>query len=210
MKQINFDLGFDSQYNESDFILSLCNVNAFNAVIKNNQWVNGRFLLIGEDGCGKTHLATIWKELNNAKELKENEVFENSSALLIENIERIKNEEYLFHLLNYCQNNSIPLLMTASCYPEYTLRDLSSRIKATMNAVIKNPDEELVNVLLHKFFTDQQMVVGEDVIEYLVNRVERSFLYLKNLLSTLDKLSLEEKRNITIPFVKSVLQGLNV
>lgn len=208
MKQINFDLGFQSEYHESDFILSLCNLDAFNSITQNNKWINNRFLLIGEEGSGKSHLAHIWKEQQNAKELQENEPFEASSAFLIENIELIKNEEYLFHLLNYCQNNSLTLLMTASHYPEYALKDLNSRIKATLNTYIKNPDEEFIQVLIRKFFTDQQLAVSEEVVSYLVARVERSFTYLKNLVSTIDKLSLEEKRNITIPFVKSVLENV--
>ncbi|MFI4983851.1 MAG: hypothetical protein ACHP6I_01485 [Rickettsiales bacterium] len=205
MKQIHFDLGFASEYNESDFILSLCNLDAFNSIIKNANWVNNRFLLIGEEGCGKTHLANIWKTRTNAVELCEGDVFSRASAFLIENIERIKNEEYLFHLLNHCQNNSLPLLMTAEKYPAFTLRDLNSRIKATLSAIIKSPDEEFIRVLLHKFFAEQQLLVSEEVLDYLIARVERNFTYLKNLTTTIDKLSLEEKRNITIPFVKEVL-----
>jgi len=101
---------------------------------------------------------------------------------------------------------SITLLLTASCMPQFSLRDLQSRINASNKVLIKKPDDQLLKSLLLKHFYERQLIVSKDVLDYIFTRAERSFAYIELLVTKIDELSLEEKRNITLPLVKKVIE----
>ena len=56
-----------------------------------------------------------------------------------------------------------------------------------------------------KMFADEQMDVGADVLDYLVNRMERSFEAARTLVRKLNNASLATRRGITIPLAREVL-----
>jgi chromosomal replication initiation ATPase DnaA len=210
MKQTQalLDLELPQDYQPGDYIVSLCNVDAYKVIKGDVDWPNNQLLLIGEEGSGKSHLASIWQEKTGAIILKDCENFQkyqDNSSFILEDIEMLKNEEYLFHLINFCRNNSFRLLLTSSTLPEFTLTDLRSRINSIQKVLIKNPDDEIIKILFLKHFTDRQLKVASEVIDFMVLRTDRSFKSIKLLVSAIDKLSLKEKRNITIPMVKKVM-----
>ncbi len=63
----------------------------------------------------------------------------------------------------------------------------------------------LFYLLFARYFAARQLKVSDEVINYLASRVERSFTAALKIVDAIDKLSLEQKRNITIPLVKSIL-----
>lgn len=198
-------------YDAKDFIVSSCNLEAYKAVTGSITWPYNHLLIIGEEGSGKTHLTNIWHDKTDAKILKEGDDFQkhqnNYSHFIFEDIESLGNEEYLFHLMNFCRNNSFQLLLTSCTIPEFILNDLRSRVNSIHKVIIKNPDDEMVKILLLKHFTDKQLKVSAEVIDFMITRIERSFKSVKQLVSAVDQLSLIEKRNITIPMVKQVIQS---
>ena len=60
--------------------------------------------------------------------------------------------------------------------------------------------------MLIKLFFDRQLKVDHDVIIFLLKRIERSFESLNNIVRKLDNAALDQKRKITIPFVRNVLK----
>ena len=46
-----------------------------------------------------------------------------------------------------------------------------------------------------------------DVIKYIVSRMERSFRAAEKLADIIDEEALKQKKNITIPFVKTLLEN---
>lgn len=210
MKQIPFNLNIEEEYNIEDYIVSCCNIEPYKLVQNHVIWPFGRLLIIGEEGSGKTHLCSIWKGIVGAVELKEGESYQkyknSKQGFILEDIDNIKNEDYLFHLINFCQNQSQYLLMTAQTLPSLELVDLKSRINASQKAVIKQPDETLLRVVLNKYLVDRQLNVSQEVCDYILLRAERSFAFVKTFVEQVDFLSLKEKRNITIPLVKRVLE----
>lgn len=193
-----------------DFIVSLCNVDAYNAVTNQKLWPNNRLLILGEARSGKTHIARIWSKKVAAQVF--NEQFEqlyndaHHSAVLAEDIDLLASEDELFHLINYCSQEGIALLMTARSMPSSALRDLKSRLNATHKILIKAPDDELLKILLYKYFSTNQIKVDLEVFEYISTRIERSFEAIEELAKLLNLMSLEQKRAITIPFVRDVLE----
>ena len=85
------------------------------------------------------------------------------------------------------------------------LPDLKSRLAAAPNIVIQAPDTPLIAAVMVKMFADEQMDVGADVLEYMVNRMERSFGAARSLVRQLNNASLATRRGITIPLAREIL-----
>jgi chromosomal replication initiation ATPase DnaA len=209
MKQTLFNLEPEHNYLTNDYIVSLCNVEAYKAIQGDVAWPNNQLLIIGDESSGKTHLTKIWQERVNGKILTDNENFSQYanrySAYILEDIESLKTEEYLFHLINFARNNSFSLLLTSQILPNFLLADLRSRINAMHKILIRKPDDEMLRILLLKQFSDRQLRITPEVIDYIISRAERSFEFIAKLVTLIDQMSLIEKKNITIPMVKKVL-----
>ncbi|MCE2992049.1 MAG: hypothetical protein LW825_03910 [Candidatus Jidaibacter sp.] len=201
----------DANLGEDNFVVSMCNIDAYNALTKQSIWPENRLLILGEEGSGKTHLAKIWAKKAGARYFQE--PFEHlyhsaSSTVIAEDIENLSEQE-LFHLINYCAQERISLLMTARVLPNFKLRDLQSRINATGKMLIRAPDDELVEILMRKYFYLNQVKVDQEVFDFIIRRVDRSFTAITKLTAALNVASLKEKRAITIPLVKEVLDQSN-
>ncbi len=198
----------DGSSGQDNFIVSLCNINAYNAIIKQKLWPNNRILILGEAGSGKSHLAKIWAQKIGAKFFKEpfERLYDIScTAAIVEDVDTLDKDDELFHLINYCSEQRIDLMMTARCMPKSELQDLRSRLNATHKILIKSPDDELVKILLYKYFSINQIHVDADVFDYIRSRIERSFSAITHFAELFNTMSLKQKRPITIPFVKSIL-----
>ncbi len=87
----------------------------------------------------------------------------------------------------------------------FKLPDLNSRLRAATATTILPPDEVLMEIMLTKIFSDMQLTVPHDVIKYIIPRIERSYTSISELAKKIDYKSLTDKKSITIPFVKSIL-----
>ena len=57
-----------------------------------------------------------------------------------------------------------------------------------------------------KLFSDKQIIIkNKDIFDYIFNRVNRSYIDLYLFVEKLDKLSLEKKRQLTIPLIKEII-----
>ena len=70
------------------------------------------------------------------------------------------------------------------------------------------PDDTLITAVLVKQFTDRQLKVDVEVISYMLTRMERSFDAARRVVGAIDDLALEERRNITVPLVRRVLENI--
>ena len=75
-----------------------------------------------------------------------------------------------------------------------------------MAAEITAPDDELLRAVLVKLFTDRQLRVKEEVIAYLLTRMERSLAAARALVALIDHVALQRKAEITRPFVARLLK----
>lgn len=209
-KQQLLDIDLKNSYATEEFITSVANLTAFNAINNYEKWPNRSLLIIGEEGSGKTHLCSIWQSKANAKKIYEEDeslLFSNEFGLVFENIEKCRNESFLFHLINFCKENGIYLLLTAEFMPEFKLKDLASRISSMLKIEIRSPDEDLLKTLMHKRFSEMQIKVESEVVEYLFTRITRSYSFVKTFTQEINKLSLQEKRSITIPLARKMLES---
>jgi chromosomal replication initiation ATPase DnaA len=161
-------------------------------------------------------LAGVWRERTGADVLDPGTVTAatasfsdaTSPAVVLDDVDQGVDELALLHLYNAVVERKGYMLLTAVRAPRLwtlTLPDLRSRISALPSAAVAPPDDQLLAGILVKLFADRQLTVGEDVIWYLVARMERSFAAARSLVDDLDKLAMSEKRRITVPLIRDRL-----
>ena len=84
--------------------------------------------------------------------------------------------------------------------------DLSSRLKTFSNLEIYQPNDEMLLAILTKLLIDKQFIIhSNDIFDYILRRVDRSYQGIYEIVNKLDILSLEKKRQLTIPLIKEII-----
>ena len=89
----------------------------------------------------------------------------------------------------------------------FALPDHLSRLRAMPAIEIADPDDAVLSGVMQKLFEDRQLLVSEDVISYLLSRMERTYATAHDLSSELDRLALAEGCKVTIPLARRVLSA---
>jgi chromosomal replication initiation ATPase DnaA len=74
---------------------------------------------------------------------------------------------------------------------------------------IDTPDDNLLMALLLKLFNDRQITPTPEILNYLINNMQRSFSYARKLVEEIDNISLMRKRAITISIAAEAIEYLN-
>ena len=207
IKQKSFKYKFDHEFNEYNFFVNKTNYYAFKRLINNNSQLS---FLYGPKKSGKSYLSQIWLLKNNSIEFKKNFkiLLENKRNVLIDNLLTF-DQEKIFHIVDYCILNNLKLLITSNIKIneiKFQFKDLSSRLKTFTNLEIYNPDDEMLLAVLTKLLIDKQFIINSsDIFEYILRRVDRSYKGINEIVNKLDILSLEKKRQLTIPLIKEIL-----
>ncbi len=206
-KQKIISYTFTDNMNEINFFVNKTNFHAFNRLI--NQESTFSFLY-GPKKSGKSFLSNIWKNKYNAIKLSNNfeELIKKKDNILIDDL-YFFDQEIIFHLVNYCILNNLRILIT-SPYKindiNFKFNDLPSRLKTFSFLEINKPDDEMLLTILTKLLVDKQFIVNSnDIFEYILRRVDRSYKGIYDIVNKLDILSLEKKRQLTIPLIKEIL-----
>jgi len=220
--QIPFDFDHRPALGGEDFLVSGSNAEAVKWVERWPHWPQGVLVIVGPHGAGKTHLAHVFQALSGAAQVTPESLIQEGadgaldghSALVLEDAEAFLEaglEEDLLHLYNLAKEADRNILMTARVAParwQIVLKDLSSRLKTAQVAEIKAPEDPLLTALIVKQLADRQLSVEQDVLSYMLARMERTFAGVRQLIHAVDALALAEKRAITKPLVRRVLEAL--
>ena len=77
------------------------------------------------------------------------------------------------------------------------------------SVAINEPDDEMLSALLLKLFTDRQIVIAPEIINYILLNMQRSFAYACKLVAEIDNISLARKRAVSINIVKEAFGTLD-
>ena len=208
IKQKSFNYKFnDNNDNELNFFVNQTNFYAFNALINNDTKFS---FLYGPKKSGKSYLSKIWLKKNNAIEYNNNyEVLLNlHNNILIDNL-IFYDQEKIFHIVNKCILNNSKILITSDIKInsiDFKFNDLSSRLKTFSNLEINQPNDEMLLAILTKLLVDKQFIINSnEIFEYILRRVDRSYQGINEIVKKLDILSLEKKRQLTIPLIKEIM-----
>jgi len=210
MEQSIFNYNFKPKLNIDDFYVNASNKTAYNFII-NKDIKNSKILLIGSNKSGKTHLGRIWLSIHEAILFDNNlqYLLNNKKNILIDNFLHNINEEHIFHIVNHCNLNNLNILLTSninlSAY-NFKLLDLLSRLKTFSLLKINLPDDELIINLIIKLLHDKQVIINNlEIFQYILKRINRSYEEIYLFVEKVDKLSLEQKRELTIPLIRDLI-----
>ena len=207
MKQKSFNYQFIINQNYTNFYVNKTNFHAFNGLIKNNLKFS---FLYGPEKSGKSFLSEIWLKKNNALQFKNNLQFllNKRKNVLIDSLLDFEQEK-VFHIVDNCILNNLNILITSNKKIndiKFEFNDLSSRLKTFSNLEISQPDDDMLVTILTKLLIDKQFIIkSNDIFEYIMRRIERSYQGIHEIVNKLDVISLEKKRQLTIPLIKEIL-----
>ncbi len=218
-QQLAFDLVYRAALGREDFLVAPGNAAAVDAIDGWREWPQRAMAIIGPAGAGKSHLVEVWRSGNGALRATGIELAEpmvqravEAGALAVENIDRgITDQQTLFHLFNLAREGRLSLLVTSRALPgelEVALPDLRSRLRAMALVQIEPPDAALLRALLVKLLADRQQSVDPDVIEYVMQRMERSAEAARRFVAALDQRALATRRDLTKRLAGEVLDSL--
>ncbi|MCY4099582.1 MAG: DnaA/Hda family protein, partial [Rhodobacteraceae bacterium] len=214
---LEFD--FKPSYSEADFIIAGSNSNLWDLLQDVENWPDNRFILVGPEYSGKTHLARIWEIKNKAHcfeaegfSTEEYAKFPSTKSIVLENLERLcgnrEQEEDLFQFCDTISKESRKFLITSSLDPkelEFIKPDLRSRLLGTRIGKINQPDAKLLSILYSKLFSDKQISYTPDLIQYLVKNSERSFSAAHRMVENLDKMSLINRKPVSKKMIRELI-----
>ncbi|QTK78976.1 hypothetical protein AT6N2_C1192 [Agrobacterium tumefaciens] len=217
-EQLPLAFSHQSASGRDDLLVSASLEAAVSLVDEWPNWPSPVVVLAGPPGSGKSHLANIWKNISEARDIHPTaggdaaRTAETGPVLFEDADRRGFDDTELFHVINSVRQNGTTLLMTSRQWPSawpVTLPDLRSRLKAVTIVETGEPDEGLLAQVLVKLFADRQLYMDDKLIGYIVNRMERSLDTAQTIVDRIDRLALARATRITRPLVAEVLNAMD-
>jgi hypothetical protein len=180
---------------DEDFLVGDANRDAFSHLTRWSHWPVMATLLTGPRKSGRSMLGRIFARHTRGR------VFDRVED---------HDEEALFHAWNDAQATRRPLLMIGDRPPpawEIRLPDLASRLAATPQVEVAEPDDALLGELLVKLLADRGIAAPDGLADFLVPRIERSYVALQNVVDTLDRAILAHRKRMTLAAARNALAG---
>ena len=207
-KQKYFNFNFKNKDNYLNFYINKTNEDAYNGVLSSE---NFNIFLSGPKKSGKSFLSKLWSKKYKALMYDNNlELILNHSNNIIIDQKKIHNhEENIFHILNHCNLNNLRVLFISELKINeinIKLKDLNSRLKIFTEYIINKPDDDMLLNILTKLLIEKQFVINShEIFNFIIKRANRSYEEIYKIANKLDLLSLEKKRQLTIPLIKEIL-----
>ena len=217
---------FNFKFKNNDFYVSNKNELAYKMIKKWPKWPTQVVYIYGSEKCGKSLVCKLWKELSSGIYVNKNNFLEKLIAQndltfiqnhnwIIDDVDYIisfednKNEEKVLNLINIIKiNRKKNILMTSRKMPRFLdsgLKDLISRISSATVIEMRDPDEILLKKIIEKYLNQRNIQINNDSLDYLINRIERSYKSALKVAKQIDIMSLEKKTKISKFFLKSIL-----
>ncbi len=214
-RQLVLELPHRQALGRDDFLVTGSNAAAVALIDHWPDWPAHAAMIIGPPGSGKSHLVEVWRQRSKAVRVQAAKVkIETAPAILVSGAAAIEDaappldERGLFHLLNLARQQGSSILLTAETRPEQwkiALPDLVSRLNAIPVLEILPPDDALLRGVLVKLFFDRQIAAAESTISFMLIRMPRSLGAARLLVAEIDRRALEERAEVTRPFVAKVM-----
>jgi len=204
-----FNYQFSLKEDHENYFVNNTNQKAYDITIHED--FNQNIFLFGPKKSGKSYLARIWKEKNNAISFIDNfsKIIETKKNVVFDDVLNTSSEEDLFHLINHCKLNNLKMYFASSIdinSYNFKFKDLYSRLREFFYLEIKTPDDEMCKMLMVKLFSDRQIIIkNNEIFDFIFKRLNRTYLDIYIFVEKLDRLSLEKKRQLTIPLIKEIL-----
>jgi DnaA family protein len=226
--QIPLELKLPIKAELNDFIASNRD-EIISAISQTSSSSQHEFLYIwSAERAGKTHLlsaicqlaedlpqAAIYLPMKQANEFSPEicEGLEIADIICIDDIDEIAGnaawEQALFNLYNRLRDNNRKLVITSHSSPssiQVKLPDLKSRLAWGISQSIATLDDTDKKNILQIRARNAGMQLPNETADYLLKNHSRDLNSLIETLDKLEKASLVEKRKLTIPFLRNILE----
>ena len=217
--QQSLPLRLRPSYGRHDFIVGESNNDAVIWLDTFPTWNEDGLIIVGPRSSGKSHLVSVFKNKYRCNILKPEDINTEKidilglKNLVIENIEKINNHKFFLHTMNLIKEKKYKIVLTSRLTihdMKIKLNDLRSRLLALPQAKILSPTDDVLRGIIIKISKDKGLPLNDSVINFIINHTERSYLEINNLINKLDKLALNKKKKITIPFVKTAIEIIDL
>ena len=215
LNQLLLDFNYKINFNNYDYYVSKSNFFAFSIIEKWPKWEKRIVNISGEKFSGKSHLATIFRSKSKAmlldQKLISDEIYKKIKwydSIIIDDFEDIIDEKLIYSIFNLVdQDNKFLLINSLRPINEikFKLPDVQSRSKNCLFAKIENPDDDLIFAIIIKNFSDRQIKLEKKIIEFVINRIERSYSKIYEFIYKIDEISLKKKKPINLKIIKEIL-----
>ena len=221
MNQLSLPISLNSKMLLDNFIANSELVNLINQLFLDKK--ASEIYVYGLSGQGKTHVlqGVVLKALENDKNaiyidctdpFPEHlfDFINQLSFISFDNVDLISNEnqETFFDLYNRARQAGVVILVSGSGLPAdlNVMKDLKTRLSLAAVYKLEELNDELTIDVLNKQMSDRNLTIDSKIYEYLFKNYSRDLNTLVSAMNELDKASLQSKKAISIPFVKTVLQ----
>ena len=147
----------------------------------------------------KDNKSEVLKDLDNFSHIfidSFNECFENKIS-----------EIDLFNLYNSSKDNSSKLILRENSLTQKNilLPDLKSRINSNIELVIPKLTDKDKKHIIEIELIKRGLSIKEKNLDFIMNHSSRNLEMLQTLVNKLDKLTMERKKNISIPLIKELI-----
>jgi len=215
LNQLLLDFDIKKNFNDHDYYVSDSNYFAFNLIDKWPRWEKRILNISGDKFSGKTHLANIFKLKSSALFLNENQINDDlfkkiklHECIIVDGFSNSIDEKLTYAILNLVDQDSKYLLINSETplgEINFNLPDLASRSKNLLHAKIDPPDDDLIFAIILKNFSDRQIKLEKKIIEFIINRIDRSYSKISEFIYKIDELSLKKKKPINLKTIKEIL-----
>ncbi len=206
-------------FKEEDFLPLTENSAAINFLKKffeQKDFVSSQFqslILKGAKDCGKTHLLHIFAKKFAAEFLDQEKIigvnpadfFTAHQFYILENVAEITDEGLVLRLINSAVEAKAFLILSSRNAPQFSLKDLASRVKNIFSVEIKNPSQESLKLLLTNSFSRKQIKLSRAVIDFVSENIDRSYESLFAAVRLLEFHSQESAKALDLNAVKKIL-----
>ena len=224
-KQLTFPWSKENKSSMLGFYTSQENAHLI-SLLKDSNFIDDLFIY-GTKESGKTFLlqamcnsyssmnksslyVPLKKVINYGVEIFES--LENIDLICLDGIEQVISklewEKEIFNLINKALILKNRLILTSSKNLKslnFSLPDLESRIKKIQSYELYPIDDKDILDALKYISQFKSINLGDKEAKYLVTYSQRDISNLVQILESLDQLSMEMKRKITIPLIKEVI-----
>jgi chromosomal replication initiation ATPase DnaA len=217
---------FNFKFKNNDFYVSNKNELAYKMIKKWPEWPTPVVYIYGSEKCGKSLVCKLWKDLSSSIYINKRNFLEKlipqNDLLYIKNhnwiiddvdyiisFEDNKYEEKILNFINIIKTSGKKnLLMASRKMPRFldsSLKDLTSRISSSTVIEMRDPDEVLLKKIIEKYLNERNIKINKESLDYLINRIERSYKSALKVAKQIDTMSLEKKTKINKFFLRSIL-----
>jgi chromosomal replication initiation ATPase DnaA len=216
MNQLVFKFPFKKKYYEQDYYVSTNNFSTYKLIESWPSWPSKWVNIFGPHGSGKTHLSNILKKkINNsiildAKNITNQTIsnIEKVDCLIVDNYNSDIDEKLFYSILNQIKQLDRYLVINSDMpikNMKFKLKDLKSRSESFISLGVELPTDELLRVIISKFFSDKQIEISPKISEYIIKNIDRSYEKVFKFVKEIDDLSLSSGKSININLIKKVL-----